>query len=418
MLKFLQSSLWAIALLPALLNTATSSAIAQQAEASIEEDLLNTVSGFKWGGVKGWSYSKVVEIKDGLVGTVVGKVVLDRHGDEKVSVGEVNNVLDIPLNFIKRPFASPLPGRWVVVSLWGSKIDGCFSELIFQIAPSGNTTSEAIAPALVPKVLELGVNNQIIELVPQPTTKERSFSQNYTYTENKIERSSTWYMARNLFRIDSNIANILSNASGKEIRARITFANGESFIFPIGEKTVKRWKDAYSFNPSCTNLRQTQPVAEQPQQPIASAPSQPASGTSSSQRDSGAPVQKPTTNNRRTVGNVALAATQTLNNVVIQIDGATVQNSGSYTANLMIQNNSDRSFGFVPVSVKVEDSNGKPVKARLVLKSAEKGVISPQGTLKGQLLVIGQRWKDPGPQNLILVIREATTGGRAFRIPF
>ncbi|MEO1374380.1 MAG: hypothetical protein AAFW70_08695, partial [Cyanobacteria bacterium J06635_10] len=208
--KFLKSGFAIAVLVAAQLNLATGNAIAQQAEASLEEDKLDTIRGIRWGG-RGLPYSKVTDIKDSLIGNVLGRVVLDRHGIDR-SYGST---------FIKSPFSSPEPVKIVFVSLWGSKIDGCFAELIIQVAPpSQRSNSQASTNALVPKILQLGVNGKIIELVPQASAKPRIYSNNYTYTEYKndakLKRSSTWYMARNLFRIDANVANVLRNAPEQE----------------------------------------------------------------------------------------------------------------------------------------------------------------------------------------------------------
>ncbi len=49
---------------------------------AIAEDDLVTKQGVRWGGQK-WPYSKIVEIQDGLVGSPVGRVIIDRHGIDK-----------------------------------------------------------------------------------------------------------------------------------------------------------------------------------------------------------------------------------------------------------------------------------------------------------------------------------------------
>ncbi|RCJ40713.1 hypothetical protein A6770_09880 [Nostoc minutum NIES-26] len=238
--KFLKSSLFALLLVPALLNLCVGSAIA---ETSIDEDRLDTVDGMRWAG-SGLPFDEVVNIKDSLVNSALGKVVLDRHGEDRSG------------GLFKSPFDSPRPGRFVLVSLWGSKIEGCFVKMIVQSAPPDG---QADLEDLVPKFIELGIGDQILQLTQSQATKPRGFSGKYTYTvyENntKYTRSSTWYMTDTSFAISPDAANMLRTAPEKEIRARLTFANGDTKVFPIGKGNVRRWQEAYSFNSSCTGSK-------------------------------------------------------------------------------------------------------------------------------------------------------------------
>lgn len=116
-------------------------------------------------------------------------------------------------------------------------------------------------------------------------------------------------------------------------------------------------------------------------------------------------------------GQVALAAAQYDSGVQIQLDGAYVNQSGTYVANLIIENESDRSFGFVPVMARVQDPSGQDVQARVSLET-DSELVSPGEILRGRVFVLGRRWNDAGTQNLTLVVNEGTSGGRHFRIPF
>ncbi|OCQ91345.1 hypothetical protein BCD64_25425 [Nostoc sp. MBR 210] len=237
MKKILNFSLLTVLLLPNLLNFAGEQAIAQTA---IDEDKLNTVNGMPWAG-GGLPFSKLVNIQDTLVNSALGKVVIDAHGEDPLS------------SLIKSPFSGPRPGRFVVVSLWGSKIEGCFAKVVVQTAPAdGQATLEQIAPTTI----ELGIDGQILQLTPSPNSKVRGFSGKYTYTEyenNKnVSYSNIWYMSDTLFAINADAANILRKAQPKEVRARLTFANGDTKVFPIGKGTVKHWQEAYGFNSACT----------------------------------------------------------------------------------------------------------------------------------------------------------------------
>lgn len=227
-------TLWVASSLLSLENRA---AIAQRVEASINEDSLTTRGGLGWDGPN-LPYSKLVEIKDSLVGSQVGVVILDRHQDKG------NNIDIFGGN-------APKPGKKVFISLWGSKVEGCFAEIIFQTAPYNALSGEQIAPIL----LEVGVGEQIVRLVPPSNKQPSTWQVNYTYEvyENnaRYKRSGIWYMGRQLFVVDAATASVLSQAPQKKATARVTFANGETAIFPIGVGTVKRWKEAYNFNPTC-----------------------------------------------------------------------------------------------------------------------------------------------------------------------
>ncbi|MFM2060445.1 MAG: hypothetical protein RLZZ507_115 [Cyanobacteriota bacterium] len=407
-----QSSFLALALVPLLLNF--NAEIADAAPA-IYEDELTTTRGLRW-GAPGLPYNEAADIKDSLVDTVLGKVVPDRHGIGASSLG------------LFGPFQGPQYGRLVFVSLWGSKIEGCFVEMIIQYSPSDG---QANANEIVPKLLEVGIGSQAIALPPQANT-QKSFSQGYSYEIEREKRkyivNSTWYMTRNTFALDSNIASILSNAPVKQTRARLTLANGETMIIPIGEGTVKKWKEAYSFNPYCTNLNQPQPQQPSTTPPVSTPsklPSKPAAKpsqrSSNPQKMAGGkkpPATQSPAPTQRTVGNVALAATQTLDNVLIQLDGANVDSLGNFTANLIIENRSPYLFGFVPVFARVYDANGQRVSARISFNPGEDATIAPGVIQKGKLSIFGQKWQETGSQNLILEIRENSTRGRLFRVPF
>lgn len=211
-------------------------------EASIDQDNLNTRGGVRWGGGN-WPYSKVTEVKDSLVGTVVGRVVLDRHGVDRSYMS----------GFINSPFTSPEPVKLVFITLWGSNAQGCFAELLFQYATTSGGDIEEITKSIVPKTLEIGINRQIVELPAQPFDKSRRFANNYVWERNNRARSGTWYMTRNLFSIDAPVAKVLSDAPQEEVKARITFQNDETMTFPIGGNTVARWKDSFALNPTCSS---------------------------------------------------------------------------------------------------------------------------------------------------------------------
>ncbi|NEP02334.1 MAG: hypothetical protein F6K58_27530 [Symploca sp. SIO2E9] len=233
---------WKACLLTATLTATLASlsvggASAQPAEVSINEDALNTASGVRWGG-KGWPFSEVVDIKDSLVGASVGRVVLDRYGSDKSEYSSI----------FRAPFASPLPKRLVIISLWGSKIEGCFVELLVQYAPPTEFNPESI----VPVSLEMGVAGRIVSLTPQSNKTGRYYTQAYSYKDGEQQISANWHMGRQIFSVDAVVATALKKAPQEQIRARITFTNGESVLYLIGKETISRWQNVYSANPTCT----------------------------------------------------------------------------------------------------------------------------------------------------------------------
>lgn len=233
---------------------------AQVVEQTITEDALNSGGGVRWGG-RGWPFSELTAIEETLVGSPVGRIVLDRHG-----VGSGTS----SFSWIGSRFSAPDPGRTVFISAWGSKYEGCFVELIVQRAP---VTPPLDASAVIPVQLDIGVNGQVIQLTANANDGD-AFQNNYTYTNyedgESVEYSSTWYMGRQVFPLDATIAQLLGNAPAEEVRTRVTFANDTAEIYRIGDETVRRWQGAYSFNRNC----------QSPGQTFAQAPASPSSNNS------------------------------------------------------------------------------------------------------------------------------------------
>jgi len=120
------------------------------------------------------------------------------------------------------------------------------------------------------------------------------------------------------------------------------------------------------------------------------------------------------------VGPIALNISQNNDQVRIEITGAEISPSGSFSLRFTVYNNSRRRFAFVPVYSQVLDANNQEVKARfsLVDSSSGEAFAEPGGSLQAQVQVIGYRWQGQGRQGLSLLIKEATAGGRVFRIAF
>jgi hypothetical protein len=231
------------------LNLGTVSAQDIKFEATIAEDSLNNLQNIPWGGT-GFPYSRVVKIEDSLAPEyAVGFAVFDRHGVDKSNTS--------PLSFIKSPFSAPAPGKEVYISLWGAKAEGCFAEMIIQVAPTAILDVEKIIPTL----LEVGIGGRVLKLTPQQGVEPEVYTGPYNFlmydanTGTNMTYSAVLYVIKHRFAVNAEAANILMNAPAQEVRAGVTLA-GNRVLFPIGKRTVERWKNVYSVNPTCENLAQ------------------------------------------------------------------------------------------------------------------------------------------------------------------
>lgn len=219
----------------------TNYALAEKAEGSILEDDLNTQNSLHWGG-KALPYSQVLDIEESLVNLFVGKVVIDKYEDRDGAFLEIGN--------------PPRPGKKNFISFWGSKMEGCFVTVIFQYASDSNPIDPK---KLIPIELHIGIDGKIVKLRRPGSPNTNYWHRDYTYTVNENQISYNMpgilYRAEQSFFINSEQVNHLRSSSTKEVKARITFFDGSTRNFPIGVETVKRWKNVYSFNPSCKPLK-------------------------------------------------------------------------------------------------------------------------------------------------------------------
>jgi hypothetical protein len=114
-------------------------------------------------------------------------------------------------------------------------------------------------------------------------------------------------------------------------------------------------------------------------------------------------------------GSVTTSATQTLQDVSIWIDGTRTETDGKFVANLWIQNRSRQGFGFVPLYAESRDSDGNPLRSRVLFTGATSTMLEPGKALMGQIYLLD---RPASVQALTLVIQESTSGNRTFRIPF
>jgi serine/threonine protein kinase/tetratricopeptide (TPR) repeat protein len=117
-------------------------------------------------------------------------------------------------------------------------------------------------------------------------------------------------------------------------------------------------------------------------------------------------------------GNVPLSVTQTLNEVSVRLNGARVNPRGTFVATILVENDSDRPFGFVPLFAEVRDSAGQTVSSRVTFNGARDAMVAPGEQLQGEIYLLDRLWNEAGSQDLTLVIREGTSGSRSFHVPF
>jgi hypothetical protein len=94
-----------------------------------------------------------------------------------------------------------------------------------------------------------------------------------------------------------------------------------------------------------------------------------------------------------------------------------VTRNNTYTAELSIENRSNKPFGFSPLSVQILDVNSDKVNA-IVIPATGVILISPNNSLKTRLSVLWLCWNNSGTQNLLLRIREEKTGDRQIDVKF
>lgn len=233
---------WTTAGLILILSLQMSSpALAKKKSTSICEDDLTTRTGLRWGGSRKLPFKRVVDIRECLVDTHLGKVTAGRHG--KAQSFQVSELFGG-----KKPY----PGERYFISLWGSKIEGCFVEMIIQDAPE---TGEVEVANIVPKYLDLGLGGELIQLPAQLSDATKVFKGDYSYTKYvsgaNRNYSSHWYMTRNVFAIDGPTLKFLRNAPAGEVKARLTFADDSTQLLKISPETVRSWNEAFGFNPTC-----------------------------------------------------------------------------------------------------------------------------------------------------------------------
>ena len=236
-----------LAMTPLFLTIGIERALSNEVKTvNLQEDALTTIRGLPWAAPK-WPYNRVVNIEK-FGGEIVGRAVLDRHGEQ----APIDNVL------IKDPFGEFYglkPVSLVFVSQWGSKQAGCYAEMLVQVAPPppANLSAEDALQLLVPTLIEVAVGNgRVVELKPQKV-QPKVFQGEYTYQDNRNQQRyrSNWYMARNIFAVNASQAEMLRTAQSGKATLRVSFGDGNAYQFPIGKGTVSLWKEVYDYNPTC-----------------------------------------------------------------------------------------------------------------------------------------------------------------------
>ncbi|PSB66661.1 hypothetical protein C7B61_10115, partial [filamentous cyanobacterium CCP1] len=91
---------------------------------------------------------------------------------------------------------------------------------------------------------------------------------------------------------------------------------------------------------------------------------------------------------------------------------------GTFVATILVENDSDRPFGFVPLFAEVRDATGQTVSSRVTFNGAGDAMVNPGEQLQGEVYLLDRLWNEAGSQDLTLVIREGTSGTRSFYVPF
>jgi hypothetical protein len=215
------------------------------AKTEVTEDQLNTEKSLRWGG-EGLPFNEVVTVRDSLVNSVVGKLVIDRHGED-IGAADNSGLLSGLFNAvaIRNPFIGPSPGRMTIVTMWGSKEEGCFVKAMIHDAPRSGGTN------FVPVRMEVGIGTQVIKLTPVSKSTPSTASGKYTYSDGQIERTSSMFFSANTFAVNAKVADLLRNAPAGNAKVRITSQSGDTKVFEIGAKNVAQWRDSYGYNANC-----------------------------------------------------------------------------------------------------------------------------------------------------------------------
>jgi hypothetical protein len=207
----------------------------------IDEDKLNPDRGLKWGG-ESLPLDSLVTIRDSLVNSSVGKLTIDRHGED--------NGDGLALLF-KSPFAGPRPGRMTIVTLWGSKEEGCFVKALVHSAPKSGSQDPK---SMVPVKLEIGLGTQVVKLNPIAKNAAAKLSSgSYSYQDGDVEKRANMYYTENTFAVNAKVADLFRNAPKANAKVRITFLDNSTNVFEVGSGNVSRWRDSYGFNPTCSS---------------------------------------------------------------------------------------------------------------------------------------------------------------------
>lgn len=127
-----------------------------------------------------------------------------------------------------------------------------------------------------------------------------------------------------------------------------------------------------------------------------------------------APLPTPT----RPLNQIPLGLNQTLEGVTIRLESANISTSGNYVITLVVENQSDELFGFVPFFADVRREDGASLTRNLDFGADGDALVEPQTSATGKLSIFGAPWRASGSQGLTFELKEGTTGGRIFRIAF
>lgn len=228
--------------------------VAQQSDKIVvpKREIIQTTTryGKEW-AANDWPYNNLVILEENK--QRVGTAVLDRHGYDFTDKSDPNFLRIL----IKQPFAGVAPYRFIAVSTWSSRTDGCFMELLFQVAPP-TESGVGLAAYIIPASVEVELGKERFELKRKGINEFR-YSDSLSYEYYNITRNSylsgLWYQARNEFVISSQQAKKLINTPPGQAKVILSFLGNpyyQKYSYPIGEGTTSRWKAVFSDYPDCS----------------------------------------------------------------------------------------------------------------------------------------------------------------------
>jgi len=115
---------------------------------------------------------------------------------------------------------------------------------------------------------------------------------------------------------------------------------------------------------------------------------------------------------------IPLSQIQSREGVTVQLTEAEIMSPNSYKIKFKLDNQTSSNFGFVLPFSEVLDSSGSKVKARFSCQAGSDSFVDPGESVNCEAWVLESSWSNGSEQDLILLIKESTSGARVFRMGF